>query len=389
MRFWAVFKKSMREQLRNLLVLSLTLVFGAFFVFLYWMFFPSNGSTAYTILVLNQDAGAEIDGTLYNAGSEAIQAITALSYPNGTPMLHIVSLSDQEEIEPRLRDREGQAYVIFPEDFSRELVAARNGDRQATTRLEFGGDLTNPYYMVGAIMATSAIDAYAQQAAQMPSLIHYDEHALGGSGTRSEFEIYVPGMLVFAVVLMIFSASMVVTHEVESGTLYRLKLTRMTAFDLLGGISLSLVLVGVASELLAFATALGLGFHSYGPVWVAILVGAFTSLSVIGLGMIVAAFSKTTAQAFIIANFPLAFFMFFSGAIMPIPEVTLFTISGQAVGLYDLLPPRHAVIALNKIFTLGAGLGDVTYELVMLTFLSVLYFAVGMWIFERRHLRTA
>jgi ABC-2 type transport system permease protein len=163
----------------------------------------------------------------------------------------------------------------------------------------------------------------------------------------------------------------------------------MTAFDLLGGTSLTLVLVGIAAEMLAFVTALALGFHSHGPLWVAILVGAVTGVSVIGAGMIVAAFSKSVSQAFVIANFPLGVFMFLSGAIFPIPTATLFEIAGQPIGLCDFLPPRHAVIALNKILTLGAGLEEVAYELVALVVLSFLYFAAGMWIFQRRHLRAA
>jgi ABC-2 type transport system permease protein len=182
---------------------------------------------------------------------------------------------------------------------------------------------------------------------------------------------------------------MAVAHEVEFGTLRRLMLTRMTSFDLLGGISLSLVVVGVLAELLAFATALGLGFHSYGPVWVAILVGALTALSVVGIGMIVAAFSRTVAQAFVIANFPLAFFMFFSGAMFPVPRLTVFWIGGQSVALFDLLPTSHAVIALQKIFVLGAGVSDVVYELIALTLLSGLYFAIGVWLFKRTQLRAA
>ena len=118
-------------------------------------------------------------------------------------------------------------------------------------------------------------------------------------------------------------------------------------------------------------------------------VGAVTSVSVIGVGMIVAAFSKSVSQAFVIANFPLGVFMFLSGAIFPIPSVTLFEIAGQPIGLCDFLPPRHAVIALNKIMTLGVGLDQVLYELGALVVLSALYFAIGMWIFRRRHLRAA
>jgi ABC-2 type transport system permease protein len=121
---------------------------------------------------------------------------------------------------------------------------------------------------------------------------------------------------------------------------------------------------------------------------VAILVGAIASLSVIGMGMVVASFTRTVSQAFVVANFPLALMMFFSGVIMPMPKVSLFTLAGHEFGVYDTLPTTHAVAALNKVLTLGAGWEEVSYELVMLTVLSILYFAIGAWLFKRYHLRS-
>jgi ABC-2 type transport system permease protein len=79
--------------------------------------------------------------------------------------------------------------------------------------------------------------------------------------------------------------------------------------------------------------------------------------------------------------------MFFTGAIFPIPKVVLFTLGGRAIGLYDLLPPTHAVVALNKVLTLGAGLADVMYEVSALLILSLAYFALGAWLFQRKHMR--
>jgi ABC-2 type transport system permease protein len=104
--------------------------------------------------------------------------------------------------------------------------------------------------------------------------------------------------------------------------------------------------------------------------------------------MVVASFSRTVSQAFIVANFPMALMMFFSGSIFPLPRVTLFSLAGHPIGLYDFLPPTHAVVALNKILTLGSGLDEVAYELAALTILSVLYFAIGAWLFGRYHLRS-
>ena len=389
MRFLSVFIKSVREQFRNLLVLALTLVFAPVFVFAYWLFFPAEGSTAYRVLIINEDAGVQIDGQTYHAGEEVTDAIARVTYASGSPLLTVREVASFTEAEALLRDRNGVVYFLFPEDFSRQLAAKKAGDPSATTELVFGGDLTNPYYPIAAILATSAVDSYVQQVAGTTPPVQYVEQPLGGSGSRTEFETYIPGMFIFAVMMLVFAASMTVAREVENGTLRRLQITRMTAFDLLGGTSLTLVIVGVAAEMLAFGTAMALGFRSYGPLWVAVLVGAVTSVSVIGVGMIVAAFSRSVSQAFVIANFPLGVFMFLSGAVFPIPSVTLFEIAGQPIGLCDFLPPRHAVVALNKILTLGAGLEEVVYELVALVVLSLLYFAIGTWVFQRRHLRPA
>jgi ABC-2 type transport system permease protein len=186
--------------------------------------------------------------------------------------------------------------------------------------------------------------------------------------------------------MLIFLAAMVVAREVESGTLRRLQITRMTSFDFLGGVTLAMLSLAVFSLLLTIATAVWLGFRSQGSLWVAVAVGAVASLSVIGAGLVVACFSRSVSQAFVIANFPLGLFMFFSGAIFPLPKVVLFQLAGHDVGLFDFLPPSHAVVALNKVLTLGAGLQEVTFELTALLLLSLLYFSAGVWLFQRLHM---
>ena len=386
MRLWHVFVKSMREMRRDWLTLGLTLVFAPFFVLLYWVF-THGGSTTYTILVLNQDSGAQrASGEPFQAGEDVIRAIATSTYADGKPLLVVKRVGNEAEMTRLLRDRAATAFVLIPEDFSRAILAAQNGDHSIHSRVTFGGDLTNPYYVLGAILATKAVDGYVVQATGLQPQIEYVEQPLGASAARTEFENYVPGILILAVILLVFQAAITVAREVEAGTLRRLQVTPLTAFDFLGGVTVALMIVGVAGLILTFATSLALGFRSQGPVWVAIVVGAITSLSVIGVGLITACFSRSVSQAFVIANFPLAFFMFFTGASFPIPAVTLFTIVGRPINLYELLPPTHAVVALNKVLVQGAGLRDVAYELCALTVLSVVYFAIGVWLFNRMHL---
>lgn len=389
MRFLSVFRKSMKEQLRDITVLGLTLIFAPLFVYLYWLFFP-GGSTTFSILVVNHDEGAQLSsGEPFLAGEQVVEALNGVSYADGSPLLRVRSVDDSSEVASLLRDREATVYIDIPEDFSRSLLAAQKGDSTGTTSLTFGGDLTNPYYSVAAILATSTVDAYVQEVTGQRPVLQYIEEPLGASAARTEFETYMPGILIFAAIMLIFTASMTVTREVEAGTLRRLKISLVKSWEWLGGITASLILVGLVAVLLTFLTAIALGFRSQGPLWVAILVGALTSVSIIGAGMVVAAFSNTVARAFVIANFPLGLFMFFSGVIYPVPKVRIFTLAGHTVSLYDILPPTHAVVALNKIMNLGAGVSEVLYELVALLILSVAYFAIGVWIFQRRHMRAA
>ena len=378
MKILKIFWKSLKEQVRDSVTLGLSLVIGPFFVLLYWLMIPS-GSTTYGVLVQNLDTGPQ--------GQQVIELLESLTYPSGDPLLDVSTIGNQELAEDLLRDRDAEVFFIIPEDFSVTLQTASQGEVQYPAEVMLVGDLTNPYYAVGAVMAGSVIDEFVQVQIGEIRPIRYNEIALGASAGRSEFDLYIPGILIISVVMLVFIVSMTITYEVEAGTLRRLQMTSMKASDLLIGISLPTVLLGVVSLLLTLLVALALGFNNQGSIWSALLVGGITAVAVVGIGLIVAAYSKSVSQAFIIANFPLIFFMFFSGAVFPIPRIILIRIAGLNISLYDLLPPTHAVMALNKILTLGSGLDSVLYEIISLIVLSLLYYLIGIWLFQRRQLR--
>ncbi len=386
MRVWTVFLKTWREMTRDWWALGLTLAFSPLFVFAYWAF-TQGSSTAYTVLVINQDQGVALAaGGELRAGEEVVRAVQAVRYADGNPLLKVSPLDDLAQVDRILKDRGAVAFLVIPPDFSSTLLALQAGDHSRSAQITFGGDLTNPYYTLGATLAIGAVDNYVIQATGQKPLVKYVEKALAGSAARTEFEIYTPGVMIFSVMMLIFLAAMVVAREVESGTLRRLQITRMSSFDFLGGVTLAMLSLAVLSLLITISTAVWLGFRSLGPLWAAVVVGAVASLSIIGAGLVVACFSRSVSQAFIIANFPLGLFMFFSGAIFPLPKLVIFRLAGHDVGLFDFLPPAHAVVALNKVLTLGAGLQDVAFELTALILLSLLYFGVGVWLFQRLHM---
>ena len=64
-------------------------------------------------------------------------------------------------------------------------------------------------------------------------------------------------------------------------------------------------------------------------------------------------------------------------------RVVSFHLSTALSGNYN-----SAIAALNRVLSYDAGLGDITYELTAVLVLTAAYFAVGTWIFTRRHMPT-
>ncbi|HEY3407443.1 MAG TPA: ABC transporter permease [Propionicimonas sp.] len=383
MKMLAVAGKTLREQVRNPLLPLLAIGLGPFFVLLMWAFFPSGGSTTYPVVVVDSDtqgAGAEV-----RAGDRAVASLRSLTYDTGVPILDVRQVADLDGARAEIEARRAVAFVELPEGFTRSLLAARQGRSAVPVRI--GGDLGSPTYPVVAIMIADGLDRFARQETGRTALLELAETPLGASGSRTEFELYVPGVLVFAIGLMMFAAATALAQETEMGTIHRLVRAPISAAGLLGGITIVQVLVGLVAGLASLGTAVLLGFRSAGPIWMALPIWVLTSLSVIGLGLLVAAFTRSVAQAFLVANFPFGLFMFLSGTMFPVRGLPLFSLAGHEVNLLDLLPPRHAVNALTSVFSFGST--SIGYELVMLTLLSSAYFLLGAWAFHRRHLRVA
>ena len=388
MKTLGVFHKTLREVRRDRLMLALTLAFAPFFVVLYALALPAAIS-AQTVAVVNHDRGAiSPGGTTLHAGNGIVAAIAATRTANGKALIKVITVGSEQAGLQRLRDGDAAALVVLPAGLSHTLLAWRTSPPTAgPASLPVIGDLTNQSYVLTAGLAQNAIDTYVRHLTGRDSPVTYAEEPLGGSATRTAFEVYVPGLVIFSIILLVFLTAMTIARDTETGSMRRLRLSRMTAVDYCTGTSAVLLLVAAGSVLLTFGTAVLLGFHSQGPLWVAVAVCLVTALAIIGIGMATGVFARTVTRAFVLANFPFGLLAFLSGAVFPLPDSALFHIAGHPVSAFDLLPTTHAVKALGKIFTAGTGLGDVSFELAALGVLSILYFAAGAWALARTQLR--
>lgn len=386
MKVVSVINKSFREQIRNFWILVLTISMAPFFVGVYYLILESYVAK-YDLLVLNHDLGITDSTGALNHGDMLIEGASLILADSSDLPFRVKKAESREAAIDMMRNRKADALIVIPRDFSRQLSSLTTSGEQSGINMEFIGDLTNIEYMVCAVWANAAITQYVDFTLQVRGNIHVSETSLGTSGSITEFELMVPGLLIIALIMLMFSATIAIVAEVENKTIMRLKLSNLSTFEFLAGVSIVQVLVGMASILLTLAVAIAAGFSHYSSVGMLVFIAVLTSLSIFAFSLILAAITKTVNEVLIVGNFPLFLFMFFTGAAFPLEGKALFHIGGYPVSLQGLMSPTHSISALKKVMIMEMSARDILPEILALIFLTTVYFIIGIWAFRRRHMR--
>ena len=128
--------------------------------------------------------------------------------------------------------------------------------------------------------------------------------------------------MVFAILLLATTVAAILTREVESGTLLRLKLSKMRSFDLLFGGLIPWSLVAGAQVVILLVVAIILGLHwqgSFYSIILAIFIGIIAGIASISLAMIIASFAKNDRQAANLGTLIVVPTTFLTGSFFPPP----------------------------------------------------------------------
>jgi ABC-2 type transport system permease protein len=273
----------------------------------------------------------------------------------------------------------------FPENYSQQIIDYKPGS--AKIPIELYGDVSNFNYLMGAVWAYEGVKQYVNAVIKAEDPYEIIEKPIGITATMSEFDFYIPGMLVFAVVMLMFTASIALIKDVENGTIKRMILARIPVFALVGGISVVQIILGFAGVALSLILAMMLGFNYAGSLFTIILITLIACISVIAFSIIVAALTRSANQILVVGVFPMFLFMFFTGIMFPMPSKALFTVAGYDFCLNGFISTTPAVTALQKVMLYGQGIKDVLPEIILMSLLTAIYALIGGWLFKRRHLR--
>jgi ABC-2 type transport system permease protein len=378
MKIIPCFIKTFKENLRDWKILILAIIFSPFFVYLMYMYMGDHRSSLYNIVVINND-----DGGL--SSTELITEWQKIRTSEGNPLLRIWMMSDSSAANKMIKNREVDLAVTIPRDFSESLGMYINGNDRYISPLTIFGDQANAKYIAAASFIDFITFSFlsSKTGIELPMSMNY-KYA-GRGKISSEFDLYIPALLVLSIIMILFTAGASIVREVEKDTITRLILSDLSSREFMAALSINQIIIGIMCLLLTLFAAFSVGYRTSGSIALLLLTGAVTCFSVISISIITACFIRTMFGLLTLGCFPFFILAFFSDSFMPLPKINLLRLAGTQVYLNDILPTATATRAFNKILNYNSGLNDILFELIWITAIAIIYFVIGIWLFKRKY----
>ncbi|MCK4782990.1 MAG: ABC transporter permease [Desulfobacteraceae bacterium] len=360
----------------------------------------------------------------------------------------------EEKAQKLLEDQDISAYVIIPRNFSAAVMAESmvyvqsaisasinfsdpaavqefiqqlmgnmtgngtgfgsaipNYDKNATATVLVQGDPGQQAFFTASGIIDGVLRGYIEQAG-VTSLEHSREYLPTGIDIEalkphvivenlamksSEFTVFdylVPGFMVFAILMGGMIVIIFLAKEDSRGTLIRLKLTKMSSFDMLFGTTIPFAILAIVQVLILLSLALMMGYH-YSPdanLGLALFIALIGCLATVALGLILAAFVKNEDQAGTIGPAVMIPLSFLIGVFFQMPTITLtdnFLGTGKSFELFDILPWKQCSKALSKVLTYGNGFEEVALDIALMSIFTIVLFVIGVALYHKKRLRSS
>lgn len=398
MKFMSIASKDLKELLRDRRGLFFILLFPLFFMLIFGFAYGNMGenNAPHSIAVVNYDQGISMPGgTPTNFGNKTIDILKEAKYPDSDVNTFNITITSEADADNLAKQRTVDAEIIIPANFSKSISTLTPSTviiRGDTSYMGFGTSQAILSSVLGEYQSklSASLQNSGASGAQSQALIQGKIEGMPGTESFTSFDYLAPGMIVFAILMLATSVATILTREVESGTLRRLKLSKMTSFDFLFGGLIPWSLVAAAQVLILFAVAMCIGFHwqgSISSIILAVIIGIIGGVASIALGMIIASFAKNPPQAGQLGTLVAVPMTFLVGAFIPLPQIVIGNFMGQQIQIYDILPWHQVLMALRDVLTFGYSWNSIIYQVGSAVVLSAILFVIGVYLFSRNRLR--
>ncbi|MBI1729351.1 ABC-2 transporter permease [Candidatus Acetothermia bacterium] len=406
MKSWSISKNVFRRIRRDPRTLILVVLTPLFFILLYGISFSSTPK-GLKLIVVNQDTGqasirTEQVGRVnvpLNLGKKLIENLDH-------DVFTIVVRDDPDEARREVEMGEAWGALLLPPYFSNFLVSEalrRSGPRE----IDYNGQTINalpplppvnennppqpPTLILDNSNPVIAAGVYPAISKAFTGLIYEDESTLIDSSLMAIQPVYekpitaldytAPGVIGFAITLIsIMLTSISIVRERTSGTLTRLLIAPVRAWEVSVGYMLAFLLIALfqAAELLLTSFYLfGIRFNG-NPIWVFLIILIF-SIGLQGVATLISTLAKNEFQAMQFILVILIPSIMLSGVFWPVE-----TMPSSIQPIAWLNPLTHANAALRNVMLRGWDLSRIIPELSVLIGFAILMLILSIQSMKRQ-----
>ncbi|MFX0090392.1 MAG: ABC transporter permease [Candidatus Hodarchaeota archaeon] len=312
-------------------------------------------------------------------------------------MLSVTSLTDIDKAKTAVQSRYISLCFIITENFSQSLLAGVNYRTNITT----GTSITNDPNLVRSEATVELIGDYSYSrfsqaenilAKMLKTFVQgYTEIELPAgkfvikqeqinSVEFTEFHRYIPGFLVFVLLMSVSGSAGILALERGSGTLDRLKLSAYSPYSLVLGISITQIITTGLQIAVYLITIYFLGFPGQGDPVLAFLVGLISIPPILGIGLISAVIFEDEKLAMSLPGLGAIPLSFLTGSFLPLPRWPLF---GE-IEVWHLNPLYCTSEAIRKILFLNYDFSQVSVEVTFLLIIGSIMFLLSAFLFHKK-----
>ncbi|HVT58312.1 MAG TPA: ABC transporter permease [Thermoanaerobaculia bacterium] len=292
--------------------------------------------------------------------------------------------------------RRAQAILVIPESYGRDLAAGSAGTaagvRTARVQLILDGadanTATTIYGYASAIVAgvnAEVVRASPGRGGGTPApagpALDYEPRVWYNPELRST-QFLVPGLIGFILMLTaVLSTALSVVREKERGTMEQLRVTSLTAGELLAGKTLPYLAISLtATAFILVAARLLFGVTVRGPYLDLGIATLIYLIGALGFGLLVSSIADNQAMAFqlgaVTSMLPA---IFLSGFIFPIRSMP-----AAVQALTYAVPARYFLVVLRGVILKGAGLAPYREDMVFLVLYAAVVLALAFALLTRK-----
>lgn len=356
----AVYRKELRQILRDRRTLTTIVFVPAFFLLLYG--YALNWDIRHIALAVQDRDATPQSRALVSA------------FVNSGYFDRVADVYDPSELDRLLNLNHARAALVIPEGFGRDLTAGRTPEVQllidgdnantATTVMSYAGTIVR-----GAGAALTGVQPAPPRLSVEPRIWYNPE-------LRSTLFL-VPGLIAYILMITaVISTALSIVREKESGTMEQVRMAPIDTFSFVVGKSLPYFFISLASAALIILTAMLLFGLPMRGNWLALLVALSLFIAgALGTGLLISTVAETQQVAFQAAM--LTSFLptlMLSGFIFPISSMphALQVITYAVPARYFLVALRGIVLKGTALQLLWPQMAALTiYALVMLTLAAV------------------